>query len=308
MNAQVLKEAIQGFYQDYTTSRAPAGLMLAPPSNLRSVQGQFLYRRSDNSYDARTDLGAGGFGSEFRPGNTDLGVESVSLKSYKAPYEVIPYSIARSVEDQVSLVEPIVNGQLGWIHGQYVTNLFTAAAALTAGTALNLTTDSADVAGILKENVRAIQIACNERPNVIYMSPEAVDRFLKQDQVFNGTALAAAASPTVQRRTGAQDEVGLAAWFKNVLGLQLLVEDLVGINTSGTRDFIAGNTAILAVAKSGVAESCFKTFHQYADLAEFEVAETQAPMARGQIVTCEAIYDVKITDPARGLKIALTLS
>jgi hypothetical protein len=308
MNSQVLKEAIDGFYRDYTNSSSPAGLLLAPPSNLRSVQGQFLYRRSDNRYDVRTDLGAGGFGSEFRPGNTDLGVESVSLKSYKAPYEIIPASIARSVEDQVALVEPVVNGQLDWVYGQYVTNLLTAAASLTAGTALNLSTDSADVAGILKTNIRTIQKNCNERPNVIYMSPEAVDRFLKQDQVFSGVALGLAASPTVQRRTGAEDEAGLADWFRRVLGLQLLVEERVGINSSGDEAFIAGTTAVLAVANPGVMQSCFKTFHQNADLAQFEVAETVAPQARGQIVTCESIYEVKVVDSSRGLKIALTLS
>ena len=308
MNSQVLKEAIDGFQRDYTNSSSPAGLLLAPPSNLRSVQGQFLYRRSDNRYDARTDTGAGGFGSEFRPGNTDLGVESVSLRSYKAPYEIIPASIARSVEDQVSLVEPVVNGQLDYIYGQYVTNLLTAAASLTAGTALNLSTDTADVAGILKTNIRTIQKNSNKRPNVIYMSPEAVDRFLKQDQVFSGVALAMAASPTVQRRTGSETEVGLAAWFRNVLGLELLIEERVGINSSGDEAFLAGTTAVLAFAAPGVQESCFKTFHQNADLAQFEVAETVAPQARGQIVTCESIYDVKIVSPQMGLKIALTLS
>lgn len=309
MNSQVLSEAIAGFYQDYTSRNLPKGLELAMPYGQESIRSEFLIRRSDNRYDVNNDRGPAGYDADFQRGNTDLEVENVVLKRYTAPFEIIPDSIQRSVIEQASLAEPVVNGQLDYLFGQYITNLSTAVSTLNAGTALDLTTESEDVAGKLRADMRTIQKECNKRPNVIYMSPEVLDRFMLQDDVFAGGALAAAASPTVQRRTGAIDESAVAAWFKRVLGLNLLVEEHVGINSSGDPDFILGSTAVLAYAAPGSADSCLKTFHQDfgGGLASFEVERTAKPMVRGEIVTAEAIYQVKVVNPAMGLKISITL-
>lgn len=310
MNSQVLKESIEGFYRDYTNSNLPKGLSLAMPYGQESIHSQFLIRRSDNRYDVRNDRGPAGFDAEFQRGNTDLAVEEVALRRYTAPYEIIPESIQRSVAEQVSLAEPVVNGQLDYLFGQYINNLATAAGTLSSGTALDLSGFTADVAGSLKADIRTVQKACGKRPNVIYMGPDALDRFMLQDSVFAGGALAAAASPTVERRTGAVDEEAIRAWFRRVLGLELLVEDHVGIGTGGSADFLLSDTAVLAFAAGGSADSCFKTFHQDfgGGLASFEVNETVRPQPRGEIITAEAIYQVKVVNPAMGLKIDLTLS
>lgn len=310
MNATSLQAYIRGFYRDRRNELAPGSLSLAQPLQIDALAGGYWYLVSDERYDARKGA-ASAINADFDRADESLAVVSVATANRKSKFSVLPDELLESVDSQSgqSQVDAAILRHIDYLHGAHVADTIASATASLASDTLDISVPTTAVRRALMDLILARQAASGLRPNCIYMGEEAVNAFLELDEFQSGVALAAAASPTVERRTGAADMTYAASWFRSKLGLELITESTTGILASGSAGFLAGSTAILAHTAPGGNRATLKTVHMPGDEAMIRVhtSRTSLPLSPGVGVACSAQYKVEATEPASGVVLTLTL-
>jgi hypothetical protein len=307
-----LQGYIKGFFRDYASNRAPVGLELAPPTAIDSTLGGYLYRKNDLRNDERQNY-LSALDGDFQRSFSTIEAVSVATQNFKSRFEVLPQQVIDTIDAQSGqgIVNSTVRGTADQLYGDFVRRLVAAATAGLPADTINLSTDSVDIYNDFESACQTIQKASNLRPNVIYMSPASYQRILSNDQLQNGTSVSIAASAGAARRTGFPVQGYAAEWFRTRLGLELLVEDRTGLDTTGVGNYVLGNSIILAHAAPGSERSALKTVHMPMDgggLVRFITAPTTLPFPVGIGVAAEAQYKVEVTEPTAGVIYTATLS
>jgi len=312
----VLLEMIEGLYRDKADRTRPAAFDCAPLYGARGGAAQFLVRSTDNRFDRRKDYGkASSASSEFLKSNTEFNRVDVQLESHKAGYEVIPQSVLNATALSADIVEPVVSGQIDQIYGGFIDEFLNVAGndLPNAGSSFNISTPSAAIVDTINEYIRTIKLASNKRPNVIWMSEEAMHAFMLCDEIQSGTAISGyTTTGSSVRRTGSATPAQVEEFFRSRFNLRLLVEDRTILDATGASAYAASDKLIIAHAAGGSEDSALKTFHQStfgggADLVNFLVDTANAPLPLGQVVRAEALYKIQAVNPNAGLFVDLTL-
>jgi hypothetical protein len=306
---------VEGLYRDRADGTLPAGFGIAPGYGVDSARAEFLVYTSDNRFDDRKDGGkAASFTAQHQKSNYSLAPVNVLMNAHPSSYEVIPESYLASLPSAKGIVDSIITSKMDEIYGGYTLELQDAisGSGLITGSALNLSTQSADVVDAINDTIRQIRLASNKAPNTIYMSQVTFHEMMKQDQVQSGSAISGfTTSGSSVRRLGSVTPDAVYAFFKTRFGLDLIVDDRVILNSSGAAAYAAGNNILVCHSNPGSAASCFKTFYLQtfspADLISFDVQETRLPDPRGQAIAANAVYQVKCVDPSLGATMAITL-
>ncbi len=203
---------------------------------------------------------------------------------------VYPWLHNTPEEPYISISQNL-GSQFSYIYSEFVRELMVQADKLKSEK-FNLSTDHTDVLGYIEYYSMNIQKNTGVSPNVILMSPEVASRILAQDQIRSYRE-------NTENINKTQYEA-LTDWFRTRLGLDLIIEQSVGMTEEGTCEFIAGNTIILAVAnKNTEGRSCFVTPHKEDDFINFEVKDNTC--------ICESTYAVKLIDPSLGLRLEVKM-
>lgn len=313
--SQVLSAMIEGLYRDRSSAILPAGFGIAPAYAAASARAEFLVFTSDNRFDDRKDAGkATSLTSQFQKADYTLSPVGVQMQDHKSSYTVIPAGFLASIEDNASLVTSVMDAKIDEIYGGYTTELQAAisGAGLVTGVALNLSTGSEDVIDKINETIRDLQLASNKAPNTIYMGQATFHAMMNQDQVQEGSAIAGfTVSPSNTRRLGSVTPEAIYSFFRSRFGLNLVVDDRTVLDVNGVPAYAAGDNIVICHANGGSAASCFKTFHLQtytpADLVRFLNQDSRLPDPEGQAVAANAVYQIKVVDPALGALCTVTL-
>jgi hypothetical protein len=312
---QVLSAMIEGLYRDKANSTLPAGLGLAPAYGSPSMRAEFLVMLTDNRFDDRKDYGkAGSLSQDFQRANTELAPIPVQLNDHKSGFRVIPEDLLASLQDNASVVTAIMDAAADEIYGGFTRELAAviAAGGLVTGSALNLSTGSADLVDAINDTIRSLQLAGGHSPNTIYMGRATFDAIMNQDQVQQGSAISGYTSAgSAVRRLGSTTPDFVYSFFKSRFGLDLVVDDRVYVNTSGAAAYAAGNNIVLAHSAPGASPSAFKTFHLNtyggANLLKYINQPAMFPMTPGQAVAAQSVYKVQLVDGNLAASMAITL-
>lgn len=313
MNAnQVLSAMIEGLYRDTASESLPSAFGIAPTYATSSLRNEFLIRSSDDRFDARKVHGkASAINADFQRLESQYEPIPVQLESYKSGYEVVPDSFASSVA--IDIIKPTVTGHLDKIYGGYIEKFIEIVDNdLPSGAAWNISVASAPVVAQINKYIKEITLASGKRPNAVWISEEALFALQNLDEIQSGTSISGFTSAgSAVRRTGSATPDEVYAFFKTRFGLDLFVEARTILNVSGNEAYAAGAKLVISHAAPGAADSCLKTFHlgTYggSNFVNFQVERANKPLANGQVVTAEALYAVKATNPNAGLVVDLTL-
>lgn len=182
-------------------------------------------------------------------------VKRVVLKRYQSPEEV--------VHSHPDINENRIDMQQDYLETQFVLNLMKAAESLSTYSVL-----------FDDLNIHEYKEKAQVRPNVAYMSPVVADAFCKKHEV---------------------EFDDLEDMFRRIYGLDLVVENKVGLNREGDAEFIVGNTVILAYVQPGSESSCLKTIYDGSVFFR-QVYEDDK-------VRTEATYSIEVMEPQMGLRI-----
>lgn len=313
--SQTLSAMIEGLYRDKADSTLPAGLGIAPGYGADSARAEFLVYQSDNRFDDRKDGGkAGSFTSQHQRSEYNPEPVAVQMNAHPASYTVIPEAYLASLPAATGIVSSVIDAKMDEIYGGFTAELQTAisGAGLITGTALNLSTGSADVVGSINSTLLSIRLASNKDANTIYMGQATFFAMMNQDQVQEGSSISGFTSAgSAVRRLGSATPDAVYNFFKTRFGLDLIVDNRTIINSSGVPAYAAGNNILIAHSNPGSSASAFKTFYLQtfspADLVSLDVQETRLPDPRGQAISANAVYQVKCVDPKLGATMAVTL-
>jgi len=311
MNANSVQSLIAGLFRDRLNSgEAPGSLRIAPPTLIDSTVGGYWYAQTDGRYDARTG-GAAALNADFERSDDSFEVKQVITQRYPSKFKILPDALLRSMEQgDTSVVDQQVRSVMDYVYGNHVAATLASAASLTADS-LDISVPTTDARKQLADMILEVQVASGLRPNMIYMGAGAVQAFLDLDEFQQGVAISGyTASGSAVRRTGASDWDYAAQWFASKLQLELVVEDWTGINASGTADFLAGASAVLAHTQPGGGRSALKTAHMGGDnggLISVFTEQTKLPLTPGVGFAAQAQFAVEATEPTAGKFISLTL-
>jgi superfamily I DNA/RNA helicase len=138
--------------------------------------------------------------------------------------------------------------------GIHASNLEVAAAALTAGTSMDISGASADVYGQLYDDLYAMRRATGVQANTLICGEDVVRRLLDQDQLRDAVALGAASG----RRTGVVTAAEVKAWFAAKLNLELIVPNF--LFADGTASF--DGKMVLCKRDGNQSTNTFMTAHR----------------------------------------------
>lgn len=307
-----LAAMIEGLYRDSTSDYLPAALKAAPAYAADSLRAEFLIRSSDDRFDARKVHGKkAAINADYQRLESQYEPVAVQMEAHPSGYEVIPDAFAMSVKTDI--IAPTVRGHLDKIYGAYIAEFIDVVNNdLPGGDAWNISAATAPVVSQINKYIREIKAASGKRPNTIWLSEPALHALQNLNEIQSGTSISGfttAGSSVVRTGSATPDEI--FAFFKTRFGLDLHVEDRTILDASGTAGYAAGATMFIGLAAPGSEDSALKTFHlgQYSSdlLVKFEVERAAKPLAAGQVVTANAIYQVKAVNPLAGLSVALTL-
>ena len=318
LSSQSLKSAIVGLWRDRRVSD-PNGL----PGTARFAQ---LIRQQSNgeyqtlSTDLRRDLRDTRIGGpksdldQYPDGNIAYSAVAVAPKRYLSTRFRIAQRTIDALEGPnaaLNLAGDAEDFVAGQILSQHVTSFVAAAndvsTGLVDGSTLDLSDQSTDIVDFFDGLSNDIRLSSTKRPNMVIMSETALRAFRNMDQIQASAAIAGSSSDF--RRTNAMPLDAVAAWFRTMLSLELVIEGTTQIGLTGSaEDSIGVNLYLGYCAPMG---GCIQTFYQTVgrsgQLIDFDVQEMRHPDPRGLSVAGDAAWEVKVTDRDAGRRVALTL-
>jgi len=317
--SQSLTNAIPGLFRERANdpTKRSSALEIAPLVTQNSL-GQYQIMVSDLRLDER-DASQGaelGDSADFSPGSIEYGSVSVVTKRYGANSFHIPDRVVLALQNnnaQLDVARSAMNFVSDQLYGRFTKITIDAATAgLTASGAgvLDLSTGGAtDLVSYFSEVVHEILLGSTQRPNYIYMGPLVRHALRNMDSIQGGVAIASAASPTADRRTGYVSFGEIDSFFAEY-GLTVITDDTSFVNTAGTPAFLLSNKVIVGRAEAG-GRSALHTFVQREgandDLMKFYVREAANLAAPGIYVAGDMRIKVEVTDPQLARILTVTL-
>jgi hypothetical protein len=310
-NASALATLVSGIYRTRANRNLPAFVGVAPLVSNANLKGQYVAQRVTGSsgagrFDARNGTGQSSISADFRMGQIDFVRQEFSLKNWKSDEYKLPFQLTLG-NPQIAQLDALVGVAMDEVYGAAV-NHFMAVAAndLPNETTLVLTSNNAGLTEAVDSYIRTIQLACGFRPNAIHVGYKTAQRLLRQDDVVDGVAISGfVTSGSTVRRLGSSAPERLAAYFRDIHGLELYVEDRNGIDTTGVPGYLADAGMIITHTQGGDLNSAFKCYHQGVDLLTMLSATDK--YGRATFVAAEGDFVVHTTDDAAGVFVPVTL-
>lgn len=315
---------VPGIYRKVITGEgSPKALQVAPVLTQNAYNGEYqIMKTNPERYDLRNPILKTGDAAGF----VDLDLQYATVQFAQSRVAggmiTIPARALQSLEagnSDLSPLEDAVSSVTQHMFAGYTNEFLDVAdAGLADGTTLDLSTPSAedDLLEFFQAEMRVIQLNSGYRPNVFYCGREAFDKLATHDALAQGVAVSSTETGT--RRLGSNDPAFAQEWFRSRLGLELVVDEFVQTNTSGTDEFTVGSEGILAHAQGGSAQSCFKTMVQTLGRGEFagelitvmaKEIGIEAGIDEGSLrVAASAAWSIQVVDDNLGLRIPITLS
>ncbi len=310
-SAASLQSIVEGIFRTRASTVAPAGFAIAPLVPNATLAAQYaVLRTSGESSVGRADFregnGESSISADFQDGQYDIVRAEFALKNFKSKARFLPQQLG-SGTNGVDFLEALTAYSMDELYAYYVNHFMAVSATLPNASTLNLTTNNAGITELFDGYINTIQLATGKKPNVVHVGKKTMQRLLRQDDVQEGPGITGyTSSGSAVRRLGAAVPERLAAYFRDVHSLELVVEDRVAKNASGTDVFLADSGIVLAHAAGGPLDSALKTFHFGPDILTFLTEETSIP--RGTRVAAEGDFVVHKTDESAGLYIPVTLA
>jgi hypothetical protein len=324
-SAQAMKEAVQGLWRRRANdpTRLPGALRAARVIE-QGATGEYQFLSTDLRRDLRSPLSSTTIVSEYETfpiSSISYSKADVAPKRHLAPMYVIPDSVRSGLEDANSALDlavdaetSIANHLLAQHLTEFVTNAKAGLANPAAGT-LDLSTPATDLATYFRSVITEIILSSTERPNYVYMGRAAADRMITNDTIQNGTSLAVGASPTVERRTGYVADAALVAFFAS-LGLELIVEDMSQIATSGSAAFLLSTD--MFVGRMDDRSGTIQTFSRrnigrragataVQNMVNIYTQDLVLPNPAGIGVAGDGFWEIAVTNPNSGREITVSL-
>ena len=308
--AENLSQIVKGLWQERSNdmSQLPASLGFSP---FNKALGNFQYQIL--STDLRLDTSDPRQGAvmadhaDYSEGVISYSTVSKVTQRRGANGFVIPNAVMEAIEDQnglVSLADDAMRAISNQILDSFTLDFITAATAgLGAFSGLDLSTPATDLQTYFDTQVQNIETGSGKRVNTLLLGKKAAMRLAGMDTVANGPGIALAASPTVQRRLGYTSLDRVRGFFRDVYGIELLIEDRTYLN-AGSGAYVLDTDMFLGYAdpRGGV----MATFSRVADIIDFNVRETAYPKVEGLAITGDAHWKVEVTDSIAGGRIPVT--
>lgn len=311
--AQSLSRAIQGLWRDRSNDPAqlPSALTFAPVNPMLG-NGQFQILSNDLRLDDRdADQGAPlADNSPYASGQFGYGTVSVQTQRHSSLLYKLPQNVIDAIQGQNGVVDvaedamkAVSNQILDYFTGEFLTAVNAEMDAAAGGT-LDLSDVTTDIIDYFDDTIEEIEKASAKRPTHLLMGAEAFRAFRNMDQVQGATALGSIEGGS--RRTGYAPLSAVGEFFRQAFGIEILVENRTKINGAGAGAYALSTTAVLGYA-GDPRGGCVTTFAKDGGLIDFDVRDLSMPDPVGIGVAANADYLVKVTDPAAGRRIALTL-
>lgn len=308
--AENLSQIVQGLWADRSNDPAqlPAALGFAP---FNRALGNFQYQVLDTDLRLNTSDPTQGAAiadhADYAQGVISYSTVTKATQRRAAQGFVIPNAVMEAIEDQnglVSLADDAMRAVSNQLLDQFTLDFITQAdAGFSDAGALDLSTQSTDLQAYFDIGVEGIETAAGKRVNAILMGKKAAMRLAGMDTIQNGPGIAMGASPTVQRRLGYSSLDRVRAFFKDVYGIEVLIEDRTYLN-AGTGAYTLDTDMFIGhVDPRG---GCMATFSRVADIIDFNVRETSFPSVEGLAVTGDAHWKCEVTDALAAFRIPVT--
>jgi hypothetical protein len=308
-----LTRALQGLWRSRSNdpSQLPAGLKFSP----------FNYGLGNNEYQiASTDLrlntsdpkqgAVTSDHADYPEGLISYSTVTVATERRAAQGFVIPYSVIEALQGENSFLDladdamkAVSNQLLDRFTLDFVAEVGAGFAAPAAG-ALDLSVLSTDAVAYFNSVVQEIEQAAGKRVTHAIMGKEAVMAMANLDSIANGPGIAVGSSAATERRLGYTSPDRVRSFFREMYGIELLVEDRTYLNAGTGAYTLGANMVIGNVDPRG---GSMATFMKSPDIIDFNVRETAFPKVEGLVVTGDSHWKIEVTDPTAGRAIALTL-
>lgn len=306
-----LGRAIPGLQKDYRNQILWEGLKIAPVVK-GGANGYIQVRKSDARPDARDPSPVVAYNTQHRMQLMEYARLAYSLNLYDCAGVSFSQREIDALEGEnpdLDLVNDAVfhimdNGYAAWLSA-----FSTAAATLTSAGTLNLSVPNGDVKEFFLEAIDDVFASTGARPTHVYVGAQAASKLMLQDDLQNGTAIAGDTG-TNARRTGGIAMPAVYEYFRNHLGLELVVEGHSQILTSGVPGFSLTTTGFLGYAKPNTAMSTIKTIvaNPSDEVVRIAIRENSFPYSVGVGVTGDAEFQVLVTSADTGRKFGVTLA
>jgi hypothetical protein len=291
-------EVLQGLRRDYDNERNPGLETIAPIVQHDALQGQFLVPDYSNLPEAGVNRAAGHYSSPEQAFQQYKDV-TYALKRYMSREQIVPKRFGQVLKaqgiDMLQRANKLAMDEMHLIHAE---NVVVAAQGLNAGTAIDLSTASENLAAIITGDMDAMHADIGHAPDTVVMNRAVYSALRQQDEIFQGPALGEAGG----RRLGAATADMVDAYFRAQFGLNILVTEYR--TRGGASPYLLGNQ-MLFVKTGGLDGTMFTASN--GPLMETLYREIGAGGPVGGGIVSDSSHAVVLVDAALGRKTAVTL-
>ena len=308
-----LTRALQGLWRSRSNdpSQLPAGLKFSP-FNYGLGNNEYQIASTDFRLDTSDPLqGAlAGDHSDYPEGLISYSTVTVETQRRAAQGFVIPYAVIEALQGENPFLDladdamkAVSNQLLDRFTLDFVAEVGAGFAAPAAG-GLDLSTLTTDAVAYFNSVIQEIEQGSGKKCTHALMGKEAVMAMANLDSITDGPGVAIGSSAEAQRRLGYTSPERVKTFFRDMYGIELLVEDRTYL-AAGTGAYTLG--ANMVIGNVDPRGGSMATFMKSPDIIDFNVRETAFPKVEGLVVTGDSHWKIEVTDPAAGRAIALTL-
>lgn len=308
-----LTRAIEGLWRSRSNdkSQLPVGLSFAP----------FNYGLGNNEYqildqDLRLNtsdpaMGAlAGDHADYAEGVISYSTVTVATERRTAQGFVIPYSVIDALEGEnafLNLADDAMKAVSNQLLDRWTLDFLSVAtadvAAPTAG-GLDLSALGTDLVAYFNAVVQEIEQAAGKKCTHAVMGKEAAMAMANMDTIQGGPGIAVGSDATSVRRLSYASPARVQEFFRDLYGIELLIEDRTYLN-AGTGAYTIGTD--LLIGHADPRGGAMATFMRDPGVIKFNVRETAFPKVEGLVVTGDSHWRITATDPTAARLCALTL-
>lgn len=308
-----LTRALAGLWRSRSNdmSQMPSGLSFSP-FNYGLGNNEYQIASTDFRLDTSDPMQGAiqGDHSDYPEGLISYSTVTVNTQRRAAQGFVIPYAVIDALQGEnpfLDLADDAMKAVSNQLLDRWTLDFVaeaTAGFAAPAAGGLDLSTLSTDAVAYFNSVITEIEQGSGKKCTHAIMGKEAVMAMANLDSIANGPGIAVGSSLASQRRLGYTSPDRVVSFFREMYGIELLVEDRTYL-AAGTGAYTLGTSMVIGnVDPRG---GSMATFMKSPDIVDFNVRETAFPKVEGLVVTGDSHWKIEATDPEAARIVTLTL-
>jgi len=326
--ASALAQSVAGVFQGIAPPVEPSSLIIAPPTPVRSPNGEFQIVRAPLRYDAALPPTTG---PNAQHQVQNMVVDKVAF-AIGDPVLMPQFTISdreamnlTSANPDLDIMASFSEALYQYVYTDHLFRTVTAVGASsisTYGTPLDVTALATNLHGYFSTLIRNFMISRGYRPTHLVMNAPAVDALDQFNSVSDTSAIAGANSSIVTARLGSNPVGAFARWMLANFGVEVVRDETI-YTTAANADAwgLGGTSAYLIRSAGGNSPSAFKSLYvestealavqsdseatSSAGMFRFSVRRVAAPAQPGWSITADSQFLCKEFDPKLGLIVTL---